>query len=100
MNYWLESGEVKGRQPSKHKQIMEQMSKGEFLSIPNAGVKTLVLHVTDEMRRLDLEVKEPKLYVPVNKIEFSTTTQNARDKSKPHMTATHLRNAANTFDAW
>jgi len=100
MNYWLESGEVKGRQPSKHKQIMEQMSKGEVLSIPNAGVKTFVLHVTDEMRRLDLEVKEPKLYVPVNKIEFGITTQNARDKSKPPIHIKPKELPSITSDSW
>jgi len=48
MNYWLETGEVKGRQPSKHKWVMEQMSEGKVLAIPNAGVKTFVMHVDRE----------------------------------------------------
>lgn len=45
MNYWLETGEVKGRQPSKHKWVMEQMKGGKVLAIPNAGVKTFVMHI-------------------------------------------------------
>jgi len=51
MNYWLETGEVKGRQPAKHKQIMEDMRNGKVLAIPNAGVKTFKLIVTEEMRK-------------------------------------------------
>ena len=45
MNLWLETGEVKGRQPAKHKWVMEQMSNGKVLAIPNAGVKTFILDV-------------------------------------------------------
>lgn len=45
MNYWLETGEVKGRQPAKHKWVMEQMKEGKVLAIPNAGVKTFVLNI-------------------------------------------------------
>ena len=37
MNYWVETGEVKGRQPNKHKWVMEQMSLGKVIAVPNAG---------------------------------------------------------------
>ena len=43
MNYWLETGEVKGREPTRHKWVMEQMKLGKVLAIPNAGVKTYVM---------------------------------------------------------
>jgi len=45
MNYWIETGEVKGRQPEKHKWIMEQMKEGKVIAIPNAGVKTFVMNL-------------------------------------------------------
>lgn len=45
MNYWVETGEVKGRQPNKHKWVMEQMRAGKVLAIPNAGVKTFEMRV-------------------------------------------------------
>jgi hypothetical protein len=48
MNYWLETGEVKGRQPSKHKWVMEQMKEGKVIAIPNAGVKTFVMNIDRE----------------------------------------------------
>lgn len=43
MNYWLETGEVKHRQPMKHKWVMEQMQLGKCLAIPNAGTKNYKL---------------------------------------------------------
>lgn len=46
MNYWVETGEVKGRQPNKHKWVMEQMKEGKVFAIPNAGVKTYVMDVS------------------------------------------------------
>ncbi len=45
MNLWVETGEVKGREPMKHKLIMEKAALGLVLSIPNAGVKTFVLDI-------------------------------------------------------
>jgi len=45
MNYWVETGEVKHREPIRHKYIMEQMAKGKVISVPNAGVKTFVMEV-------------------------------------------------------
>jgi hypothetical protein len=42
MNYWLETGEIKSREPRKHKWVMEQMKAGKVIAIPNAGVKTFV----------------------------------------------------------
>lgn len=47
MNYWVETGEVKGRQPTKHKWVMQQMKEGKVLAIPNAGVKTFVMYVNE-----------------------------------------------------
>lgn len=43
MNLWLETGEVKHREPANHKLIMQKMSEGLILAIPNAGVKTFEL---------------------------------------------------------
>jgi len=45
MNYWLETGEIKNREPIRHKWVMEQMSLGKVLAIPNAGVKTFIIDV-------------------------------------------------------
>lgn len=45
MNYWIETGEVKAREPMKHKWVMDQMRQGKCVSIPNAGVKTYILDV-------------------------------------------------------
>ena len=43
MNLWLETGEVKHREPLRHKLIMEKMKEGLVLAIPNSGVKTFEL---------------------------------------------------------
>lgn len=45
MNYWLETGQVKSREPAKHKWVMEQMAAGKVLAIPNVGVKTFVMEL-------------------------------------------------------
>ena len=45
MNLWLETGKVKNREPMRHKWVMEQMSLGNVLAIPNAGVKNYILTV-------------------------------------------------------
>jgi hypothetical protein len=47
MNYWAETGEVKAREPMRHKWVMEQMRLGKCYSIPNAGVKTYILDVEE-----------------------------------------------------
>ncbi len=49
LNYWVEEGIVKQREPMRHKWVMEQMNLGKCLAIPNSGVKTYIL---------DLEEKE------------------------------------------
>ena len=46
MNYWLETGEVKHREPMRHKWVMSEIEAGRCRSIPNAGVKTYILDVT------------------------------------------------------
>lgn len=43
MNLWLETGEVKHREPARHKEIMQKMKDGLVLAIPNSGVKTFEL---------------------------------------------------------
>jgi hypothetical protein len=43
MNYWLNTGEVKAREPARHGWVMQQIALGNCISIPNAGVKTYVL---------------------------------------------------------
>jgi hypothetical protein len=45
MNYWIETGEVKNREPMRHKWVMEQMKEHKCYAIPNAGVKTYVLNL-------------------------------------------------------
>ena len=45
MNWWVESGEIKHRQPMKHKWVMEQMKDGKVFAIPNAGTKTYIYNV-------------------------------------------------------
>jgi hypothetical protein len=45
MNYWLETGQIKNREPAKHKWVMDQMANGKALAIPNAGVKTFVMNL-------------------------------------------------------
>jgi len=47
INYWVETGKVKGREPMRHKWVMEQIALGKCFSIPNAGVKTYILDVED-----------------------------------------------------
>ena len=42
MNYWIEEGIAKHRQPSKHGWVMKQMAEGKVLAIPNAGVKVFI----------------------------------------------------------
>jgi len=43
MNYWLETGIAKQREPMRHKWVMQQMAEGKVLAIPNSGVKTLLM---------------------------------------------------------
>lgn len=45
LNYWVETGIVKHREPMKHKWVMEQMKEGKCLAIPNAGVKTFIMNM-------------------------------------------------------
>lgn len=45
MNYWLETGEIKHREPMRHKWVMEQMQNGKCLAIPNAGTKNYILKI-------------------------------------------------------
>jgi len=45
MNYWIEQGIAKHREPSKHAEIMEEMRKGKVIAIPNAGVKTFLMKI-------------------------------------------------------
>lgn len=46
MNYWLETGEVKHREPMRHKWVMSEIATGRCLSIPNSGTKTYILDTT------------------------------------------------------
>jgi hypothetical protein len=47
MNYWTETKTLKHREPMRHKWVMEQMSLGKCLAIPNAGTKNYVLNVNE-----------------------------------------------------
>ena len=42
MNYWINEGVAKQRQPMRHKWVMTEMKEGRCLAIPNAGVKTYI----------------------------------------------------------
>ena len=42
MNYWIEEGIAKQREPMRHKWVMEQMRLGKVIAIPNAGIKRFV----------------------------------------------------------
>jgi len=44
MNFWIKEGIAKQREPMRHKWIMEQMSIGNCLAIPNAGVKNFIMN--------------------------------------------------------
>ena len=57
MNYWIDKGIVKHRQPMQHKWVMEQMGEGKCIAVPNAGVKkyTLICECRGE------SIKEKKL---------------------------------------
>lgn len=57
MNLWLETGEVKHREPGRHKLIMEKTAEGKLLAIPNAGVKTFEL-IVDKEKYPDIEINE------------------------------------------
>ena len=52
INYWVETGRVKVREPMRHKWVMEQISLGKCLSIPNAGVKKYILNVEELDERI------------------------------------------------
>lgn len=41
-NYWVETGEMKNREPMKHAYIMEQLRNGKILEIGNAGTQVNV----------------------------------------------------------
>lgn len=43
-NYFVKTGEMKNRQPSKHKEIKEMVANGEVWEVYNAGTETYVWH--------------------------------------------------------
>lgn len=43
-NYWIESGEVKNREPSRHKEVKQAIEDGKCLELWNAGTKTYVFN--------------------------------------------------------
>lgn len=43
-NYWVATGEVKNREPARHKEVKEAVAKGECLELWNAGTKTYAFH--------------------------------------------------------
>lgn len=49
MNYWPETGKIKHRQPMYHKWVMSQMKAGKCYAIPNAGTKTFIMEVENDM---------------------------------------------------
>lgn len=55
MNVITATGEVQHRQPHIHKEICARMSRGEIISVYNAGVKVYEYTKTDEQFRLETE---------------------------------------------
>lgn len=51
MNYWVDTGEVKHREPSRHKFIMEQMAIGKVFAIPNAGCAIFKINRKDYLNK-------------------------------------------------
>lgn len=45
MNLWTETNKVKGREPGRHKWVMEQMALGKVVPVSNAGVKTYIMRI-------------------------------------------------------
>ena len=43
-NYFVKTGEMKNRQPSKHKEIKEMVANGDVWEVYNAGTETYVWH--------------------------------------------------------
>lgn len=41
-NYWVETGEVKNREPAHHKEVKQAIADGKVLELWNAGTKTYV----------------------------------------------------------
>lgn len=46
-NWWVETQEIKNREPMKHKEIKEKYKTGEVLQIYNAGTKVYLYEVSD-----------------------------------------------------
>lgn len=59
MNYWVDSGTIKGREPGRHKWVMEQMAEGRVLAVPNAGVKTFVMDAQKMREELGVKIEDP-----------------------------------------
>jgi hypothetical protein len=56
MNLWnpgLENEFIKGREPARHKWVMEQTRLGNVISIPNAGVKVFNLNIDQYLEELN-----------------------------------------------
>lgn len=52
MNYWVETGQVKHREPMRHKFIMEQMALGKVFAIPNAGCAIFKINRQEALDKL------------------------------------------------
>lgn len=48
VNYWINEGIAKQRQPMKHKWVMEQMKEGRCVAVPNAGVKRFIYNKEEQ----------------------------------------------------
>jgi hypothetical protein len=47
INYWVDEGIVKHREPMRHKWVMEQMKLGKCYAIPNAGTKNYMIDINE-----------------------------------------------------
>lgn len=61
VNYWLESGEVKHREPMHHKAVMKQMEQRKVLAIPNAGVKVFLMTLPDIKEEENEQIIDPDI---------------------------------------
>ena len=54
INYWVETGIIKSREPMRHKWVMEQKRLGKCFAIPNAGVKTFLLKLENNDQKINI----------------------------------------------
>jgi len=54
MNYWILEDRIRHREPSRHKEIMNEMKNGNVIAVPTSGVKTFVLDVDEYIKEYNV----------------------------------------------